>query len=180
MIISPVTAVSKGYVKFPEGMTAEQTAKCMQPNAIDFTIDRLFRVDDLSVAVISEETREFKKTVELLPDENGFWELEDGVVYDIMSNFYLNVPEGAAAEVVTRSSLIRVGLLINTGLWDSGFKGNLGGVLHVRAGNVKLGKGTRVAQVKFTAAVSNGAYAGGYNTAQGQHWTTSTNAGASR
>lgn len=74
----------------------------------------------------------------------------------------ITVPDGYCAIIITRSSLVRCGVDIFTGLWDTGFTGRLGG--SVRTKNpIKLQYGARLGQVMFYKSVFNGhRYAGAY------------------
>lgn len=175
MLINPNKAIEQGWIKFPDWMTAEQRKNCIQPNAIDVTADALKQLQlftsEGKIAHVSETFgKEFPTLAEAV-DVTGAWVLQCGQVYDVSSDFYVEVPEGVAAELIIRSTLNRMGLALNAGLWDSGFKGHLGAVIHVRAGSVLLEKHTRVCQIKFYESDSSGIYAGGYNTEQGKHWT---------
>jgi deoxycytidine triphosphate deaminase len=88
-----------------------------------------------------------------------------------MSDVYVEVPAGVAAKLIIRSTLNRNGIFLTSGLYDAGFKGNLGFVLHNRAGEAYLAPGTRVGQIEFYKSDSEGLYLGGYNTKEGQHWS---------
>jgi deoxycytidine triphosphate deaminase len=57
-----------------------------------------------------------------------------------------------------------------SGLYDSGFKGNIGAVLHTGTAYATIEVGVRIGQIMFIESKSVGTYAGGYNTADGQHW----------
>ena len=170
MFINPKTAIEKGWIKFPDWMTPEQQQKCIQPNALDITADKIFLLDSFSEAMISEDGKVSRKIKPLDP-VNGFWLLDHQQVFDVMSDFYVEIPEGVAAELTIRSTLNRAGLALNSGIWDSGFKGNIGAIIHNRSGQCKLAPHTRMCQIKFIASDSNSLYSGGYNTDKGQHWT---------
>lgn len=186
MFINPKHAIQEGWVTFPEWMSEDFKQKCIQPNAIDFTIDRLFTVDSASRFVISESYKSMRSNEEVKtgtyytadwPEgENGgevqYWELHDKWCYDAMSDFYVNVPEGVAAYLITRSTFNRNGLFIQSGLYDSGFKGNCGFVIYNMCGVTAIAPHTRIGQLIFVKSEDSGKmYAGGYNTEAGQHWS---------
>jgi deoxycytidine triphosphate deaminase len=174
MFINPKTAIQEGWVTFPAWMTEAQRAKCIQPNALDITADRIFEIVPGAVpAHLSEETKSFHTLAELIPDEHGFVTLYGGCSYDVMSDFYVNVPDVAAGTLTIRSTANRAGMALNSGIWDSGFTGNLGFVMHNRigCGRFKLKLHTRVCQLAFMSSDSAGTYAGGYNHAAGTHWS---------
>lgn len=167
MFISPRKVIEQGWLKFPDWMTDEQKEKCIQPNAIDFTVDRLFQIIASPDAFISEETRLWHDQCEM---EGSTFCLQHNGLYDGMSDFYVTVPEQVACMLVNRSSLNRLGIHLNSGIYDSGFKGQMGFSLHNRVGNVALARHTRVGQIIFIESDSVGQYAGGFNTEQGKHW----------
>ena len=173
MLISPLEAIQQGWIQFPDWMTEDQRQKCIQPNAIDITADKFFGLlIGIEPARLSETEKSFHKLRECTPDSNGFVRLHGGGAFDIQSDFYVKIPTGVAAELIIRSTLNRMGLALNAGLWDSGFEGNLGAIIHNRVGDVLMAPHTRVCQIKFYRSDSVGLYAGGYNTEKGQHWSS--------
>lgn len=170
MFINPQLAIEQQWVKFPEWMTPEQQTKCIQPNALDFTIDRVAELTNTPCR-IGEDKSEIihRKQISFFP-EAGWWKLHEGS-YDFMSDFYVDLPVGVAALVIIRSTFNRNGLFVTTGLWDSGFKGHIAGVLHNRVGRIEVQQHVRVGQVAFVSSDKTDVmYAGGYNTQQGTHW----------
>lgn len=169
MLISPKTAIEKGWVKFPEWMDDEFRAKCIQPNALDITVDKLFSLNDHTSFVISETEKKMRGVTEVATDD-GHWALMPKASYDFASDFYVDVPAGVAVMFIIRSTFNRNGLFITTGLYDSGFQGAAAGVLHNRSGAAFIAPHTRIAQMMLVTSDSVGMYAGGYNHAQGTHW----------
>ena len=51
-LISPKVAIEKGWIK-----GIENPEKQIQPNALDFTIDNLFKIDEDKPFIISEESK---------------------------------------------------------------------------------------------------------------------------
>ena len=170
MFINPKTAIEKGWIKFPEWMNDEQRQKCIQPNAIDFTIDALFELERTPASLHEDKQyNEFCKCTEL-KDVNGGWMLQHNRVYDAISNFYVEVPDGVACQLINRSSFNRVGIHLNCGLYDTGYKGNIGFTLCSRHTSVFVEANMRVGQIIFIASDSEGSYSGFYNTVNGEHW----------
>lgn len=169
MYINPKTAIEKGWIT---GITDPE--KQVQPNAIDFTLDRVFNIDDWNTFVISEEGKTMRGGIENIPvphraDDIKYWELDANSVYDGMSNIMVDLPEGVACELIIRSTFNRNGLFLTSGLYDSGFKGHIGFAIHNRSGLARIGVGTRIGQIKFVASDSAGVYAGGYNHSEGNY-----------
>lgn len=172
MYINPKTAIENGWIT---GVTDPD--KQIQPNAIDFTLDKLFQIGEAEF-VISEEGKQMRNSwqIEAAPDRGqdsdlAFWTIEPNSVYDGMSNIAVDLPEGVACELIIRSTLNRNGIFLTSGLYDSGYKGAIGFALHNRGALAKIAVGTRVGQIKFVSSDSAGLYAGGYNHEAGTHWT---------
>lgn len=170
MFINPTVAVEQGWITFPATMSFDAQQKCIQPNAIDFTLDHLNTIVATGPALISETGKRMREVSPLSPTD-GFWDLELGL-YDFMSDFYVHLPLGVAAVLVPRSTFVRNGFTIISGLWDSGFKGNIGGVLHNKIGLARIEHRVRVGQLIFVKSEAGSIYAGGYNTDPGVHWTS--------
>ncbi len=170
MFVNPKEVIENGWVKFPDWMNDEFKQKCVQPNAIDFTIDMVFdHVDDESF-MLSEELKVMRKQKKQQPID-GYYEINHMV--DFASDFYVDVPAGYAVQLIIRSTLNRNGLYLTSGLYDSGFQGHIAGILHNRGPIAYIAPQTRIGQVIFIKSEDSGIlYAGGYNHQQGTHWTT--------
>lgn len=176
MFINPKIAIERGWIK-----GIKDPAKQVQPNAIDFTLDQLFTLNTDTTAFVSESRKVMRQlypytldpAYPLDPVEKS-WALEGLRVYDGMSDMYVEVPEGVAAILYTRSTFARNGVFIVSGLYDSGFKGNIGFTIYTIGGPIDIEPGTRIGQIAFIGADSEGVYAGGYNHEQGTHYANST------
>ncbi len=178
MFVNPNTVVKEGWIKFPDWMVEEDRLKCIQPNAIDITIDKAFTCmtkDSLgakpSFFVLSETYKLMRSSIEIDPtDTDGYLKLDSGTT-DILSDFYVNIPTGIAAYLIVRSTLNRNGLFVTSGLYDSGFQGHIGFAIHNDGPTAFIAPNTRVAQIIFVKAEDSGIlYSGGYNHQQGTHW----------
>ena len=170
MFINPQIAINEGWITFPPNMAPAAQAKCIQPNALDFTIDHINTISLVDRPYIGETNKQMRTLIEMLPTD-GAWTLAAGL-YDFMSDFYVDLPVGIAAMMITRSTFVRNGLFITSGLWDSGFRGNLGGVLHNKIGLTLVEQHVRVGQLIFVKSDAGTVYSGGYNTDPGVHWTS--------
>lgn len=187
MLISPITAIENGWVTHPRLTTLFEfrEAACISPNALDFTADRMFsyggKEADPNEFILSETVKKMRISTELTPVElehsgSHYWKLDGNSCFDVMSDFYVDIPRGVAALVIVRSTLNRNGLFITSGLYDQGFRGNLGMVLHNRGSTAYIAPHTRIGQLLFVKSEnSNMMYAGGYNTEAGIHWTETLN-----
>jgi deoxycytidine triphosphate deaminase len=177
--VNPRKAIENGWIT---GIKNEVTQ--VQPNAIDFTLDRLFSIQESNPFVIStdkttgKEVKQMRGGFERTPITDRATNLDFFVVdprtsYDMMSDIYIKVPEGYAALLVTRSTFVRNGLFIVSGLYDSGFEGHIGCVLHNLSGTTRIERGTRIGQVIFTESENAGKYSGGWNHGKGTFYTES-------
>lgn len=166
MFIKPTVAIEKGWIK-----GIKDPAKQVQPNAIDFTLDTLLGLSAMTPALVSESGKTMRQTFDMISSVNGAWHLAQGVVYDGTSEMYVEVPEGVAAILYTRSTLARNGVFLLSGLYDSGYKGHIGFTIYPVGGAIEIAPGTRVGQIAFVSAESAGMYAGGWNHAEGTHYT---------
>lgn len=165
MFINPKTAIEKGWIT---GIANPD--KQVQPNAIDFTADQAFEVSHFDF-YISESGKQMRggeplatRTTFFEPENKESFIIPGRDMLDFLSDVYVELPEGVAAQLVIRSTLSRNGLLLTSGLYDSGFKGHIGFLLHnLHEYDAIIAKGTRVGQIVFIAADSAGTYAGGYN-----------------
>jgi deoxycytidine triphosphate deaminase len=169
MFINPKIAIQEGWITIPSTTNLE---KCIQPNAIDFTLDQLFTINQYKNCVISEQNKQMRggEKIQALKDTDNvssYWILSPHETYDGLSDFYVNVPTNVAALLLTRSTLIRNGIILASGLYDSGFQGHIGFTLHNRSGKSIIFQGTRVGQIVFVESDNATTYAGGYNHHQG-------------
>lgn len=131
----------------------------MQPNAIDVRVEKIFKINNCTFA-INEIEKHHRGSVEVKP-LGGSWTLEPGS-YEVVMENQVVVGEGEAGFLIARSTLNRNGVFITSGLYDSGFAGNLAGVMHVTCGPMIVDKGTRVAQFLLFKAETLHQYNGDY------------------
>ncbi len=131
-----------------------------QPNAIDLRLGKVFAINKRPFE-LSESFKKHRGTVEIEPDEDDWFHLEEGTYEVVMENI-VTVGADEAGWVVTRSTLNRNGVFITSGLYDSGYHGVMAGAMHVGGGSAKIKKGTRVAQFLLFKAESLTLYNGSY------------------
>lgn len=179
MFINPKEAIEKGWIAGIRNPTLQ-----IQPNAIDFTLDKLFDIDNNNMFIIStdpitgKEVKKMRGGEEIHAVQDRATDIEFFHIrwncprtFDAASDVYVELPEGVAAITVIRSTFNRNGIFMTSGLYDSGYKGHLGFALHCMSGQAKIEKGTRVGQIIFVKSENAGIYAGGYNHQQGTHYT---------
>ena len=140
-------------------LTNVQEGDC-QPNAVDLRLDKVFRILP-NVFEITNDTKKHRGTEEVLPDEDGFFNLEVGSYEAIMENI-VKVGMNEAGWTITRSTLNRNGVFITSGLYDAGYEGCMAGCMHVNVGPMRIKKGTRVAQYLSFDSESLHEYNGSY------------------
>lgn len=143
-----------------ESTLSEFTSEQVQPNAIDLKVDKIFNLEDRTF-VIDEDKKSHRGSQEIEPDADGYWTLENGI-YEIIMQGLVHIGKDEAGWVITRSTLNRNGLFITSGLYDSGYHGVMAGALHVRGGQAKIQRGTRVGQFLLFKAESLSMYDGDY------------------
>lgn len=142
----------------------------IQPNAVDLRLGKIFRIRD-EVFEISNEHKQHRGSDEILPSDDGYFVLEPGHYEVVMENI-INVGDGEAGFVITRSTLNRNGLFITSGLYDSGYGidattgervgGVMAGVLHVNVGTARIKQGTKIGQYIMWDAEALHMYDGSY------------------
>lgn len=134
----------------------------LQPNGIDIRVERVERLT--SRAVLGVDERLPAERNELVPDAEGWWDLDPGA-YVIRYLERVNLPNDVMAFARPRSSLLRSGVAIHTAVWDAGYSGQGEGLLNVlNPAGYRLQRGARVAQLVFirlSSATAEG-YAGAY------------------
>lgn len=165
MLIHPQTAINEGWLS-----GIRNPSKQIQPNAIDVTLDSIRKINTCDTFCLTEKDKMHRQSKELKVTDSDGWTLNEGV-YDAMSEMYVELPEGYAGWLVSRSSLVRNGVMCISGVYDSGFCGHLGAALHIPKGYVKLEQHVRFAQFVIVQSESAGLlYQGDYNHQKGTDW----------
>lgn len=145
-------------------LTGTEEGDC-QPNAVDLRLGKVFKINQENTFEISNDHKKHRGSVEIDPDQDGYFLLDPGHYEVVMENI-INVGEGEAGWVITRSTLNRNGCFITSGLYDSGYHGVMAGVLHVTVGPARIKKGTRIGQYLSFDAQMMHKYDGDYGVAK--------------
>mgnify|MGYP000150218536 CR=1 FL=1 len=138
----------------------------VQPNGIELTVRRIERfVHRGAIAYINEE-REISPTTPIDLDIDIWTYLEQGA-YKVVFNEFVNIPNWLIAIARPRSSLLRSGVTVETGVWDARYGGRSEAMLvvHNKHG-FKIKKNARIVQLVFMRLVRpveegyNGIYQG--------------------
>lgn len=146
--------------------------KQWQPNAVDLTLHRVFRMPRISGTnriQLSEKVKNHALKEEVFPtgligeehEVEPAFALDVGT-YEILFNETVIVGAAEAGWVITRSTLNRNGVFITSGLYDSGYNGVMAAALHVTTVPLWIAPNTRIAQYVTASAESFSQYAGDY------------------
>jgi deoxycytidine triphosphate deaminase len=126
MIINPKYILDKGILTLPTNIDIKTV---LQPNGIDLQVDKIYELlsNTASVHVGDDIKTVHKKSVELALDKHSHcYELKRLTPYKAETAYTVKLPSDMVAYIFTRSTLNRNGILIGSGLWDSGFEGSVG------------------------------------------------------
>ena len=141
-----------------------------QPNAVDLRLEKVFKLaEDGSTFILDGDKKVHTNRVEVLPNAEGFFELQPGY-YGIEYRNGISVAPDEAGWCIPRSTLIRNGVVVFSSLYDSGYGfgvegGNkmIGAMQVCNPNGAKIRYGERVAQYLCvgaqTAHLYNGSYA---------------------
>lgn len=132
----------------------------VQPNAVDLRLGKVFFIRP-NTFTIDEQDKTHRGSVELQPDGNGYYTLTEGH-YEVVMENVIEVGEGEAGWVITRSTLNRNGVFLTSGLYDTGYHGVMAGVMHVTCGPMRIQRGTRIGQYLSFNAEALHKYEGSY------------------
>jgi deoxycytidine triphosphate deaminase len=135
-------------------------AEDIQPNAVDLRLGKVYQIEN-EMFEVSNDNKKHRGSKEIFPDGEGYFTLYPGSYEVVMENI-IQVGEGEAGWVITRSTLNRNGCYITSGLYDSGYHGVMAGVLHVTTGPARIKQGTRVGQYLSFDAEALHTYNGSY------------------
>lgn len=122
--------------------------KQLTPNGFDLTVGQIFMFAGKGEIGFSNEERILPELKEINLKNNAI-ELSKGC-YKIRTNEILKMPLDLIAIAMPRSSLLRSGVTVSTGIWDAGFEGKSEFLLEVHNDNgFKLRKNARVVQLIF-------------------------------
>ena len=133
----------------------------VQPNAVDLRLGKVFKIKEELFEISNDHKKHRGIEYEVQPDEDGYFYLVPGH-YEVVMDNIIQVGEGEAGWVITRSTLNRNGLFLTSGLYDSGYHGVMAGVLHVTIGDARIKKGTRIGQYLSFDAEALYSYDGDY------------------
>ncbi len=150
----------EGYINLDSQLTS---------NGFDLTAGGVFEFISQGAIDFSNQERLVPQTKEIFPrkmspeDKFGWWFLKKGP-YKIRTNETINLPNNLAALAFSRTSLLRIGLFTQHGVWDAGFKGSGEFILVVEnPAGARIKQNARLAQLIFLAVEETEGYKGIYS-----------------
>lgn len=132
----------------------------VQPNAVDLRLGKVLVIRP-GTFTITEEEKVHRGSVELKVNEDGYYVLTEGHYEVVMENI-IEVGDGEAGWVITRSTLNRNGVFLTSGLYDTGYHGVMAACMHVTCGPMRIKPGTRIGQYLSFDSESLSKYDGSY------------------
>lgn len=140
----------------------------LAPNGFDLTVGNMFYFKSQGSLDFSNKERVISKEKEIMPikkkgEKYGWWNLKRGV-YKIKTNEIINLPANMVGISFPRSSVLRMGGSVHTGVWDAGFSGKGEFVLSIgNLSGMKIRQNARIIQLIFlrmneTKNIYNGIY----------------------
>jgi len=115
----------------------------------------------LGSGVVHKNKTDTPEYVLITPNEEGYYELPMGI-YSITFNEGGRVPENHCGWIKSRSSMIRNGVSVESGLYDTGFECQTFGAVMFVHNSVKIEQNARVAQFLLFESEEAEAYDGQY------------------
>lgn len=144
-----------------ESSISEWDSKQIQPNAIDVRLDRVWMINGRFTLSEDEKLTAEDKQEYILSNSNDWFLLSRGV-YEFQFKGIIKVQSGEVGWIIPRSTLVRNGVFMQSGLYDSGYHGSIGAGVFVGGSSFKVKRGTRIGQLLLATAEAIGEYNGSY------------------
>jgi len=123
--------------------------KQLQQSGFDFTVERIYSLNGKGTIDFDNSERSFPETGEIAFGPSDSIELKPGC-YKVRFNESCHIPADVAAIARTRSSLLRMGVTVETAVWDPGFEGKSESLLIVsNPTGIRIKKNARLIQLVF-------------------------------
>ncbi len=120
----------------------------LQPNGVDLTVKAVEKIAGAGCIDFSNRDRKLSDTVK--QDFDADWVYLSQGQYKIIFNEIVHLPKDMMAIGAPRTSLIRCGVTVETGIWDAGYEGRSESLLVVlNEAGVRIKKNARVLQLVF-------------------------------
>lgn len=135
--------------------------KWTQPNAADLYLDRVWTLSRDRM-ILSEEVKSAPNKTEVNRNDDDWFLLPAGF-YELQFYGSVQISSNEVGWVIPRSTLIRNGMIMQSGLFDSGYEGPIGCGMLVSTSSFKVKRGTRLAQFVLAQAEAIHLYDGQYS-----------------
>jgi len=121
----------------------------LQPAGFDLSVEKIFVLDGAGTISKVRQDNVSPAKHELNPDQNGNYRLPKGY-YLVQFREILCLPKHIVGLAYPRSTLIRYGAAIITGVWDPGFHGRSQcGLLVANEHGIRINKDSAILQMTF-------------------------------
>lgn len=164
MIANPKLIVSNWVITW----VLDET-KQIQPNGIDITVKKIFKlvVPSSWYCTLSEDERILPIKEEIFPDEDWFFTLVPNEVYDVLFNEEVFLPIHLSWTIIQRSTLNRSWAFFSTWVYDSWYEWGIGAILRPSL-PMKIKLNSRLAQFVCTYSDWASLYNWIYNQKRGE------------
>jgi len=153
MVLDGRSIIDKKLVIFSEDYV--NTDDQIQPNGVDLRINKLYNVFGKVSIPRDGRAKADMNITELSPKEGWFDLKPNHGLYWVDFLESANIADGYCAHLITRSSLVRSGIDVMSGLWDTGWNGVLGCSLRVQA-PLQIEWGAKLCQIVVAESRFNG------------------------
>ena len=176
MFINPEIAIKEEWIVSAKGCPPLDLDKGspnyqLQQNGIDIRVNIVKQVESGGVVGKSFKTNpdywevplhQTIKVDDAIVSLLDSYKLFKGIAYIFDAMEYIKVPNNIVVlPLIQRSTFNRRGTIIESGVWDSGFEGMIGGSIRPMA-HIVIQKGVRICQVLFAEAKAFRTYEGEY------------------
>jgi len=121
----------------------------VEPNGVELTLQRIERFTNGGAVAYDNSERVLSPSKPIGFGSDGWVHLEPGV-YKVIFNEVVNIPLDMAAIARPRSTLLRCGVTVETGVWDAGYNGRSESMLVVYNQNgFRVKRNARLIQLLF-------------------------------
>jgi len=121
----------------------------LQPAGFDLTVEKIFTIDGIGTINSVRLKNIAPDKNEVTCNESGFYQLARGV-YTVQFNELLCIPKNVVGLGQSRSTLLRYGGVMLTGIWDPGFHGRSQcGLIVENEKGINISKNAALLQVAF-------------------------------
>ncbi|MCS7091782.1 MAG: 2'-deoxycytidine 5'-triphosphate deaminase [Patescibacteria group bacterium] len=117
----------------------------------DLQLDRVYELDgSLFLGIEERETPDLREVAIFDKNKRSSFLFKPNVYYLVKTIEKVNMPENIAAMVLPRSTLLRSGIMLRTGMIDPGYQGELYfGLINHNTKHAEIELGARFAQIYF-------------------------------